>query len=151
MSKRFNQQLSLEAQDNAPLLQSAKRGTLVGLTQALKADCTMNSITLQARARDMIYRASSRRMIMLPRRTGVFNSSFSVARVCPTALRPLPSNHAFTNQSQAMAPTSIPYDYIVIGGGSGGSGAARRAAGWYNARTLLVENGRSGGTCVNVG
>lgn len=43
------------------------------------------------------------------------------------------------------------YDYIVIGGGSGGSGGARRAAGWYKAKTLIVENGRSGGTCVNVG
>lgn len=43
------------------------------------------------------------------------------------------------------------YDYIVIGGGSGGSGAARRAAGWYKAKTLIVENGRSGGCCVNVG
>ena len=39
----------------------------------------------------------------------------------------------------------------MIGGGSGGSGAARRAAGWYKAKTLLIENGRSGGTCVNVG
>jgi glutathione reductase (NADPH) len=43
------------------------------------------------------------------------------------------------------------YDYIVIGGGSGGSGSARRAAGWYGAKTLIVENGRSGGCCVNVG
>lgn len=43
------------------------------------------------------------------------------------------------------------YDYIVIGGGSGGSGAARRAAGWYKAKTLIVENGPSGGCCVNVG
>ncbi|KAL9608554.1 MAG: hypothetical protein Q9167_006630 [Letrouitia subvulpina] len=43
------------------------------------------------------------------------------------------------------------YDFIVIGGGSGGSGAARRAASWFGAKTLLVEHGRSGGTCVNVG
>ncbi|KAK2777699.1 Glutathione reductase [Onygenales sp. PD_12] len=51
-----------------------------------------------------------------------------------------------------MAPTEVEkYDYIVIGGGSGGSGAARRASGWYKAKTLIVENGRSGGTCVNVG
>ncbi|KAH7394426.1 glutathione reductase [Pyrenochaeta sp. MPI-SDFR-AT-0127] len=50
-----------------------------------------------------------------------------------------------------MSPTAKSYDYIVIGGGSGGSGAARRAAGWYGARTLLVEHGKSGGTCVNVG
>ena len=50
-----------------------------------------------------------------------------------------------------MAPIVQHYDFIVIGGGSGGSGAARRAASWYGARTLLVESGRSGGTCVNVG
>lgn len=43
------------------------------------------------------------------------------------------------------------YDYIVIGGGSGGSASARRAAGWYGAKTLIVESGRPGGTCVNVG
>lgn len=43
------------------------------------------------------------------------------------------------------------YDYIVLGGGSGGSGSGRRAAGWYGAKTLIVESGRSGGTCVNVG
>jgi hypothetical protein len=50
-----------------------------------------------------------------------------------------------------MAPAPVQYDYIVIGGGSGGSGAARRAAGWYGAKTLLIENGLSGGCCVNVG
>jgi glutathione reductase (NADPH) len=43
------------------------------------------------------------------------------------------------------------YDYIVIGGGSGGSGTARRASGWYKAKTLIIENGKSGGCCVNVG
>jgi glutathione reductase (NADPH) len=51
-----------------------------------------------------------------------------------------------------MAPTNAyTHDYIVIGGGSGGSGAARRAAGWYKAKTLVIENGPSGGCCVNVG
>ncbi|PLB41795.1 glutathione-disulfide reductase GLR1 [Aspergillus candidus] len=51
-----------------------------------------------------------------------------------------------------MAPVDTPqYDYIVLGGGSGGSGSARRAAGWYGAKTMIVESGRSGGTCVNVG
>ncbi|KAH8750091.1 hypothetical protein BGZ57DRAFT_775544 [Hyaloscypha finlandica] len=43
------------------------------------------------------------------------------------------------------------FEYIVIGGGSGGSGTARRAAGWYGKKTLLIENGISGGCCVNVG
>jgi hypothetical protein len=81
-------------------------------------------------------------------------------RVAPTQLRAklrlalhrdLLTPNSF--RSFTMPPTATPkhYDYIVIGGGSGGSGAARRAAGWYGAKTLLIENGRSGGTCVNVG
>ncbi len=46
--------------------------------------------------------------------------------------------------------TNKKYDYIVIGGGSGGIASARRAAS-YGAKTLLIEAGRLGGTCVNVG
>ena len=42
------------------------------------------------------------------------------------------------------------YDYIVIGGGSAGSGTANRAA-MYGAKVLLIEGGQVGGTCVNVG
>lgn len=42
------------------------------------------------------------------------------------------------------------YDYIVIGGGSGGIASARRAA-EYGASVLLIENSHLGGTCVNVG
>jgi len=54
------------------------------------------------------------------------------------------------------------YDFLVIGGGSGGSACARRAAG-YGARVCLIERGATysengvrtgsgvGGTCVNVG
>ncbi|MCS4488026.1 glutathione-disulfide reductase [Streptococcus sciuri] len=42
------------------------------------------------------------------------------------------------------------YDYIVIGGGSAGSGTANRAA-MYGAKVLLIEGGQIGGTCVNVG
>jgi len=41
-------------------------------------------------------------------------------------------------------------DLIVIGGGSGGIAHARRAA-QYGARVAVVEHGRLGGTCVNVG
>ncbi|KAJ5491287.1 Glutathione reductase [Penicillium diatomitis] len=63
------------------------------------------------------------------------------------------SSPTFENTSPStMAPVEVQqYDYIVLGGGSGGSGSARRAAGWYKAKTLIVESGRSGGTCVNVG
>jgi glutathione reductase (NADPH) len=42
------------------------------------------------------------------------------------------------------------FDLITIGGGSGGLAAAQRAA-QHGARVLLVESGRLGGTCVNVG
>src|SRR5438270_6828331 len=42
------------------------------------------------------------------------------------------------------------FDLVVIGGGSGGLAAAQRAA-ECGARAALVESGRLGGTCVNVG
>lgn len=42
------------------------------------------------------------------------------------------------------------YDYVVIGGGSGGLASARRAAA-HGAKVALIEGGRLGGTCVNVG
>jgi glutathione reductase (NADPH) len=42
------------------------------------------------------------------------------------------------------------FDYIVVGGGSGGIASARRAAS-HGAKVLLVERGHWGGTCVNVG
>jgi len=42
------------------------------------------------------------------------------------------------------------FDFVVIGGGSGGLAAAQRAA-EYGAKVAIVESGRLGGTCVNVG
>lgn len=42
------------------------------------------------------------------------------------------------------------FDYLVLGGGSGGIASARRAA-QYGAKVGLVEKARLGGTCVNVG
>ncbi|MCU0869160.1 MAG: glutathione-disulfide reductase [Burkholderiales bacterium] len=42
------------------------------------------------------------------------------------------------------------YDLICIGGGSGGVATANRA-GSHGARVALIESGRLGGTCVNVG
>jgi glutathione reductase (NADPH) len=49
-----------------------------------------------------------------------------------------------------MASMADDFDLIVIGGGSGGIAAARRAA-EHGARAVVIESGRLGGTCVNVG
>jgi heterodisulfide reductase subunit A-like polyferredoxin len=42
------------------------------------------------------------------------------------------------------------FDYLVLGAGSGGIASARRAAA-YGVSVAVVEGGRLGGTCVNVG
>ncbi len=42
------------------------------------------------------------------------------------------------------------FDLIVIGGGSGGLAAARRAS-EYGAKSAVIESHKLGGTCVNVG
>ena len=41
------------------------------------------------------------------------------------------------------------FDYLVIGGGSGGLGSARRAAN-LGAKVMVIEHGRLGGTCVRI-
>ena len=46
--------------------------------------------------------------------------------------------------------SSEAFDLICIGGGSGGLGCAQRAA-EYGAKASVIESGRLGGTCVNVG
>jgi glutathione reductase (NADPH) len=46
--------------------------------------------------------------------------------------------------------SSEAFDLIVIGGGSGGLASVQRAA-EYGAKTVVIESGRLGGTCVNVG
>lgn len=42
------------------------------------------------------------------------------------------------------------FDYLVIGGGSGGIASARRAR-EFDVTVGLIERQRLGGTCVNVG
>src|SRR5215475_757066 len=42
------------------------------------------------------------------------------------------------------------FDFVVIGAGSGGLASAQRAA-VYGAKVAIIESGRLGGTCVNVG
>lgn len=87
------------------------------------------------------------RLISTPLSTHTFSSN----RTLLASLRLHSIARHFSAVPKAMAPTPKQFDFIVIGGGSGGSGAARRASGWYGAKTLLIEHGRSGGTCVNVG
>jgi len=47
-------------------------------------------------------------------------------------------------------PSSKHFDYLVLGGGSGGIASARRAA-EFGIKVGLIESDRLGGTCVNVG
>ncbi|KAJ8093053.1 Glutathione reductase [Marasmius tenuissimus] len=48
-------------------------------------------------------------------------------------------------------PTTEKYDYVVIGGGSGGSGTSRRAASYGKKVAIIEVTDAPGGTCVNVG
>ncbi|KAI0025728.1 glutathione reductase [Xylariomycetidae sp. FL0641] len=57
----------------------------------------------------------------------------------------------FSATTRIMAPVSKEIDYLVIGGGSGGLASARMASGKFGAKAMVVEAGRLGGTCVNVG
>jgi glutathione reductase (NADPH) len=47
-------------------------------------------------------------------------------------------------------PEQNSFDLVVIGGGSGGLSAAQRAV-EYGANVAVIESGKLGGTCVNVG
>lgn len=54
--------------------------------------------------------------------------------------------------TKRMLSSKPVYDYLVIGGGSGGLASARRASGIHGAKVALIEaQHRLGGTCVNVG
>ena len=54
-------------------------------------------------------------------------------------------------QSKANDKGKDHFDLLVIGGGSGGLGAARRAAQYGAKDAIFEETRRLGGTCVNVG
>jgi glutathione reductase (NADPH) len=49
-----------------------------------------------------------------------------------------------------MITSTKTYDFLVVGAGSGGLGAARRAA-MFGKKVAMIENREIGGTCVNVG
>ncbi|XP_026186612.1 glutathione reductase, mitochondrial isoform X2 [Mastacembelus armatus] len=77
--------------------------------------------------------------------------SMQFIRICrqlPTA-----SRHGVTRRSMASHPTATDttrFDFLVIGGGSGGLAGARRAA-ELGASAAVIESHKLGGTCVNVG
>ncbi|EDO03446.1 hypothetical protein SS1G_05927 [Sclerotinia sclerotiorum 1980 UF-70] len=87
------------------------------------------------------------------------STATTLSAISSVAKSALPISRAGLNRKMPAIPIRgavKEFDYIVIGGGSGGSGTARRAAaprikGGWGKRVLLVESGKSGGTCVNVG
>ncbi|XP_056424825.1 glutathione reductase, mitochondrial [Hyla sarda] len=92
---------------------------------------------------------SLRRGLLLPRR-----SVPSPSRVSFTMSRPHNTPEGAVDSSTVCGthPKRRPhcFDYLVIGGGSGGLASARRAA-ELGARAAVVESNKLGGTCVNVG
>ncbi len=80
------------------------------------------------------------------------SSSSSKVQVRPAFyLRHRDNSPASRNyMSSGADDESYDFDYLVIGAGSGGIASARRAAS-YGAKVGVVEKGRLGGTCVNVG
>ena len=69
-------------------------------------------------------------------------------RLLPTFLR---ASKRYASNKKRDDRVEYDFDYLVIGGGSGGIASARRAAS-YGAKVAIVESGgRMGGTCVNVG
>ncbi|KAI1281686.1 putative glutathione protein [Xylaria sp. FL0933] len=76
--------------------------------------------------------------------TKIHSSRKAVSRI--TSL-----SRQFSSTPRVMAPISKETDLLVIGGGSGGLGAARMASGKFGVKAMIVESNRLGGTCVNVG
>lgn len=63
---------------------------------------------------------------------------------------PSASGLASARRCSELVAQETDFDYLVIGGGSGGLASARRAAG-HGAKVAVIERARLGGTCVNVG
>ena len=81
------------------------------------------------------------------------------ARAVAPSIRGGASSFTSTSVSAYESDPSYDYDFVVIGGGSGGVRASRIASG-YGAKVLLLEGQNQhgppnysaiGGTCVNVG
>ena len=75
------------------------------------------------------------------------SSSSGILKIRPSFFRRSASNLSMSSEDGG---DDFDYDFLVIGGGSGGIASARRAA-TYGAKVAVVEKARLGGTCVNVG
>ncbi|KAF9892592.1 Glutathione reductase [Aspergillus nanangensis] len=125
--------------------------------QALKSRLTQTPSPFKATIACHLRKAVSTTAFTPRQKRDTLDSPSSSAISVTSGSRLASLSRHFSSTSAAANSSTMPpvqthqYDYIVLGGGSGGSGSARRAAGWYKAKTLIVESGRSGGTCVNVG
>ncbi|KAF6814956.1 glutathione reductase [Colletotrichum sojae] len=86
----------------------------------------------------------------------LYRTSTVASRAAATAATAAPTRIAsiqrhLSSTARIMAPITKETDFLVIGGGSGGLGAARKASGQFGAKAMIVEGSRLGGTCVNVG
>lgn len=77
-------------------------------------------------------------------------AAFANLRGSVTSSKVRPAFSRMYMSSESSDGDEYDFDYLVIGAGSGGIASARRAAG-YGAKVGVVEKGRLGGTCVNVG
>ena len=68
----------------------------------------------------------------------------------PLLIFPQSTNQIMSAAAAAAAAVTKTFQLLVIGGGSGGLGMVRRAA-EFGVKAAVVESGRMGGTCVNVG
>ena len=77
--------------------------------------------------------------------TSILNS-LTINYTARTHSRFIVSESEKTNMAETFAKV---YDYLVVGGGSGGLASARRAAS-YGVKTAVIEHGPLGGTCVSI-
>ncbi|GAA97798.1 uncharacterized protein L969DRAFT_96205 [Mixia osmundae IAM 14324] len=122
-----------------------------GIRISILSDCYQRRIVLSLPARRSF--GSFRAPQFLVSRSR--EKSFKVSASPVTRLAAVARSLSTTSVTMAPVPTkgehSYDYDMLVIGGGSGGLGAARRASS-YGAKVAIIEKSdRLGGTCVNVG
>ena len=100
----------------------------------------------------IIPRSNSSSLINERKRRELIRPSFGYRLNSTSTTTTNKSNDAATTPQKSNNDNDdlFDFDYLVIGGGSGGIASARRAA-TYGARVAVVENKRIGGTCVNVG